>query len=253
MVERMPAGVRGAGRAVRRHAAATGAWTGCSPRAAGWRARRTIRPAGSCCSATSPTTGCCATTRSAGGSTTFASPAGFTNGRTVDRQGRFVACEHGNRRVTRVEHDGSHPVLADAYEGHRLNSPNDVVVARRRRRSGSPTRRYGIRTDYEGTGRRRRSAPTTSTGWIPTRRAHAVLHRLRPTQRAGLRADSSGCSWSTASCTTSGSSTSIERRLTGGRCSPPTTRATTASGSTTAAGCGGRPTTACTATSRTAP
>jgi gluconolactonase len=57
----------------------------------------------------------------------FLTPAGFTNGRTVDRQGRFVTCEHGGRRVTRTEHDGSVTVLAASYEGHRLNSPNDVV------------------------------------------------------------------------------------------------------------------------------
>ena len=80
---------------------------------------------------------------------TFLQPAGFTNGRTVDRQGRFVTCEHGHRRVTRVEHDGSTMILGDTFEGHRLNSPNDVVV----HSDGSvwftdPT--YGIRTDYEG-------------------------------------------------------------------------------------------------------
>ena len=43
-------------------------------------------------------------------------------------QGRLVSCEHGNRRVTRTEHDGTITVLADEYEGKRLNSPNDVVV-----------------------------------------------------------------------------------------------------------------------------
>lgn len=80
---------------------------------------------------------------------TFMSPAGFTNGRTVDRQGRFVTCEHGNRRVTRTENDGSTTVLADNYQGKRLNSPNDVVT----RADGSiwftdPS--YGIMTDYEG-------------------------------------------------------------------------------------------------------
>jgi gluconolactonase len=79
----------------------------------------------------------------------FAAPAQFANGRTVDRQGRFVSCEHGARRVTRLEHDGSTAVLADAYQGHRLNSPNDVVE----HSDGSlwftdPS--YGIRTDYEG-------------------------------------------------------------------------------------------------------
>jgi gluconolactonase len=79
----------------------------------------------------------------------FRRPAGYTNGNTVDPQGRLVTCEHGNRRVTRTEHDGSITVLADAHAGRRLNSPNDVVV----RSDGSiwftdPT--YGIDSDYEG-------------------------------------------------------------------------------------------------------
>jgi gluconolactonase len=79
----------------------------------------------------------------------FLTPAGFTNGRTVDRQGRFVTCEHGERRVTRTEHDGSITVLASSYNVRRLNSPNDVVE----HSDGSiwftdPS--YGIQTDYEG-------------------------------------------------------------------------------------------------------
>ncbi|MCF4128219.1 SMP-30/gluconolactonase/LRE family protein [Methylobacterium sp. SyP6R] len=59
----------------------------------------------------------------------FRKPSNFANGNTRDRQGRLVTCEHGGRRVTRTEYDGSITVLADAYEGKRLNSPNDVVVA----------------------------------------------------------------------------------------------------------------------------
>jgi gluconolactonase len=51
------------------------------------------------------------------------------NGNTRDRQGRLVTCEHGGRRVTRTEYDGRITVLADSYDGKRLNSPNDVVVA----------------------------------------------------------------------------------------------------------------------------
>jgi gluconolactonase len=79
----------------------------------------------------------------------FLTPAGFTNGRTVDRQGRFVTCEHGERRVTRTEPDGSVTVLASSYNSRRLNSPNDVVE----QADGSiwftdPS--YGIHTDYEG-------------------------------------------------------------------------------------------------------
>jgi len=58
----------------------------------------------------------------------FRSPSGNSNGLTFDRQGRLIACEHGNRRVSRTELDGKIVVLADKYEGKRLNSPNDVVV-----------------------------------------------------------------------------------------------------------------------------
>lgn len=51
-----------------------------------------------------------------------------TNGNTRDRQGRLISCEQGAGRVTRTEPDGSVTVLADSYQGHRLNAPNDVVV-----------------------------------------------------------------------------------------------------------------------------
>ena len=50
-----------------------------------------------------------------------------SNGNTLDPQGRLITAEHGNRRVTRTETDGSITVLADAYQGKRLNSPNDLV------------------------------------------------------------------------------------------------------------------------------
>ncbi len=79
----------------------------------------------------------------------FRQPAGHTNGHTVDRQGRLVSCEHGNRRVTRTEHDGSITVIADRFEGKRFNSPNDVVV-----KSDDSIwftdPPYGIESDYEG-------------------------------------------------------------------------------------------------------
>ena len=79
----------------------------------------------------------------------FREPAGYSNGNTLDREGRLVTCQHGTRQVTRTEHDGSITVLADRYDGKRLNSPNDVVV----RSDGSiwftdPS--YGIDSDYEG-------------------------------------------------------------------------------------------------------
>lgn len=85
-----------------------------------------------------------------GGTTsTFRQPSRFSNGQTRDRQGRLVTCEHGSRRVIRTEVDGSLTVLAETYNGKRLNSPNDVVV----HSDGSiwftdPT--YGILSDYEG-------------------------------------------------------------------------------------------------------
>jgi gluconolactonase len=79
----------------------------------------------------------------------FQSPCGHQNGHTVDRAGRLIACEHSGRCVSRIEHDGARTVLADRFEGQRLNSPNDVVVAA----DGAvwftdPT--YGIDSDYEG-------------------------------------------------------------------------------------------------------
>ena len=84
-----------------------------------------------------------------GSVSTFRAPSNNANGHTVDRQGRLVSCEHLTRRVTRTEHDGSLTVIADRFEGKRLNSPNDLVVSS----DGSvwftdPS--YGIMMDYEG-------------------------------------------------------------------------------------------------------
>ncbi|HKO92521.1 MAG TPA: SMP-30/gluconolactonase/LRE family protein [Polyangiaceae bacterium] len=79
----------------------------------------------------------------------FRQPANCSNGNTRDRQGRLVSCEHLTRRVTRTEWDGSITVLAERYEGRRLNSPNDVVV----KSDGSiwfTDPPYGILSDYEG-------------------------------------------------------------------------------------------------------
>jgi gluconolactonase len=50
-----------------------------------------------------------------------------SNGLTIDKEGRLVACQHGERRVARLERDGKWTVLADRYEGKRFNSPNDLV------------------------------------------------------------------------------------------------------------------------------
>ena len=79
----------------------------------------------------------------------FRHPSGYANGNTLDAWGRLVTCEHGHRRVTRTEHDGSITVLAERYEGKRFNSPNDAVV----KSDGSvwfTDPAYGIDSDYEG-------------------------------------------------------------------------------------------------------
>jgi len=59
--------------------------------------------------------------------TVFRSPSNNSNGNAFDHQGRQLSCEHAARRVVRYEHDGSVTVIADAYQGKRLNSPNDVA------------------------------------------------------------------------------------------------------------------------------
>ena len=79
----------------------------------------------------------------------FLAPAMNHNGHSVDREGRLISCEHRGRCISRIEHDGSRKVLADRFQGKKLNSPNDVVV----KSDGSiwftdPT--YGIDSEYEG-------------------------------------------------------------------------------------------------------
>jgi len=58
----------------------------------------------------------------------FRAPSGKSNGLTLDRKGRLIACEHANRRVSRTEEDGAIVTIASHYKGKKLNSPNDVVV-----------------------------------------------------------------------------------------------------------------------------
>ncbi len=79
----------------------------------------------------------------------FRQPSGNSNGNTVDREGRLITCEHGGRRVSRTEHDGTVITIADRFEGKRFNSPNDAVV----KSDGSiwfTDPAYGIDSDYEG-------------------------------------------------------------------------------------------------------
>jgi gluconolactonase len=81
--------------------------------------------------------------------TTFRSPSGYSNGNTFDYEGRQLSCEHGGRRVVRYENNGTVTVVAEKFQGKRLNSPNDAAVDP----DGAiwftdPI--YGIRGNYEG-------------------------------------------------------------------------------------------------------
>ncbi len=62
------------------------------------------------------------------GMSVFREPSNFTNGHTRDREGCLISCEHGGRRISRTEADGSVVCVVDNYQGKKLNSPNDVVV-----------------------------------------------------------------------------------------------------------------------------
>jgi len=84
-----------------------------------------------------------------GSVTVFRRPSDFANGNTRDRQGRLVTCEHGGRRVTRTDYDGTVSVLMESWQGKPLNSPNDVVV----KSDGSvwfTDPPFGILGNYEG-------------------------------------------------------------------------------------------------------
>ncbi len=78
----------------------------------------------------------------------FRDPSGGSNGLRFDPQGRLIVCEAGNRRVTRTELDGSVTVMADRYEGHRFNSPNDLTMDSQGRIYFSDPR-YGKRDSME--------------------------------------------------------------------------------------------------------
>jgi gluconolactonase len=83
------------------------------------------------------------------GVSVYRAPSNHSNGNCRDLQGRLITCESGARRLTRTELNGSITVLADHYQGKRLNSPNDVVV----RADGTlwfTDPDYGILSDYTG-------------------------------------------------------------------------------------------------------
>ncbi len=91
----------------------------------------------------------------------FRKPSDYANGNTRDRQGRLVTCEHGGRRVSRTEHDGTITTLCNRFEGKPLNSPNDVVV----KSDGSvwfTDPPFGILSHYEG----HRAAPELPVTYV---------------------------------------------------------------------------------------
>ena len=131
--------------------------------------------------------------------TTFAT--GMSNGLTLDRQGRVLAAEHDGRRVTRVADDGTRTVLAERFQGKRLNSPNDIVVKSDGAiyftdppygvQPSAPGMPCGRRAGGRSRSRARSRPPTASTAspptaalsWWPTTSRCRTASRSRPTSR----------------------------------------------------------------------
>jgi gluconolactonase len=110
-----------------------------------------------------------------GSFTVFRSPSNFANGHARDREGRLVSCEHSlTRRITRTEHDGTITVLADRFEGKRLNAPNDIVV----KSDGSvwfTDPLFGINGEWEGVKAASEQATTNVYRIAPDRALSAVI------------------------------------------------------------------------------
>ena len=85
----------------------------------------------------------------------FRNPSGYSNGNTFDYEGRELSCEHGGRRVVRYEYDGTVTVIADKYQGKRLNSPNDIVASIPTAACGSPILRSASAAITKASKRRR--------------------------------------------------------------------------------------------------
>lgn len=113
-----------------------------------------------------------------GAFTVFRANANYANGNTRDRQGRLISCEHSvTRRIVRTERDGRLTVLADSFEGKRLNAPNDVVV-----KSDDSIwftdPLFGINGEWEGSRARPEQATTNVYRLAPDGRITAVLTDL---------------------------------------------------------------------------
>jgi len=107
--------------------------------------------------------------------TVFRQPANYANGNTRDRQGRLVTCEHSvTRRITRTERDGKITVLADAFEGKRLNAPNDVV-AKSDDSIWFTDPLFGINGEWEGSRAKSEQATTNVYRLAPDGKLSAVV------------------------------------------------------------------------------
>ena len=164
-------------------------------------------------------------TEETGAVSIFRPVSNYTNGNTRDRQGRLISCEHGARRVTRTEYDGTITVLIDRFEGKRLNAPNDAVV----HSDGGiwfTDPGYGILGDYEGARRssnfRRkvyRIDPGSGTGrpsWpaISCGPTASASHRTR---RSSISSTPASPTWRTAPSISGCSTRRRQDALTNGR------------------------------------
>ena len=108
----------------------------------------------------------------------FRDNANYANGNTRDTQGRLVTCEHSvTRRITRTEHNGKITVLADKFEGKRLNAPNDIVC----KSDGSiwfTDPLFGINGEWEGTREKPEQATTNVYRIAPDGSLSAMLTDL---------------------------------------------------------------------------
>jgi gluconolactonase len=107
----------------------------------------------------------------------YRKPSGYANGNTRDRQGRLLTCEHGGRRVSRTEPDGSVIALVDGFNNKKLNSPNDIVC----KSDGSvwftdPT--FGILGWYEGA-KAEPELPMNVYRWDPSGKLSMVAEGIR--------------------------------------------------------------------------
>jgi len=108
----------------------------------------------------------------------FRASANYANGNTRDRQGRLVTCEHSvTRRITRTEANGRISVLADSFEGKRLNAPNDIV-AKSDDSIWFTDPLFGINGEWEGSRARSEQATTNVYRIAADGRISAVLTDL---------------------------------------------------------------------------